>query len=260
MGVSIHSTAIVEKGAYLGCDTSVGAYSFIGKKVIIGDRTQVLSHAVLTGRTNLGADCKVWPFASIGSNPQDLKYKGEDSLLVCGDKNFFREYCNISTGTAQGGNKTVVGSGNLFMINTHIAHDCVVGDSCVFANNVSLAGHIVVGDSVVLGGHSAYHQFINIGSYSISAGGSVVVQDILPCSIVHGNHAKPSGINVIGLTRNSFSREVIDSVKKMYKIIYRSQMTLERATQEITQTIPSSQIKTLILNFLMSPSLRGLAR
>jgi UDP-N-acetylglucosamine acyltransferase len=260
MGVSIHATAIVEKGAFLGNDVNIGPYSFVGKDVVLGDRTKIYSHAVLKGHTSLGNDCTVWPFATLGTEPQDLKYQGEESLLVCGDENSFREYCNVSIGTALGSGKTSIGSRNLFMIHTHIAHDCVVGNSCVFANGVSLGGHVVVGDYVILGGHSAFHQFTNIGSYSISGGGSVVVQDVLPCSVVQGNHAKPFGINKIGLERNSFSQEMIASVRKMYKIIYRSHFTLEESICEIHKNIPPSKPRDLILNFLSSPSARGLVR
>lgn len=259
MGVSIHATAIVEKGAYFGNDVNIGPYSFVGKDVVLGDRTRVHSHAVLKGHTSLGSDCLVWPFATLGTEPQDLKYGGEESLLVCGDKNSFREYCNISTGTAAGSGKTVVGSGNLFMIHTHVAHDCEVGNSCVFANGVSLGGHVTVGDYAILGGHSAFHQFTHIGSYSISGGGSVVVQDVLPYSVVQGNHAKPFGVNKVGLERHDFSKESIAQVRKMYKIIYRSRNTLEESIREI-KALPPSEPKKLILNFLTSPSARGLIR
>ena len=260
MGVSIHATAIVEKGAFLGSDVTVGPYSFIGKKVVLGDRTKILSHSVVIGKTTLGEECTVWPFASLGSDPQDLKYKGEDTSLVCGDRNRFREYCNVSTGTDSGDGITVIGEDNLFMINTHIAHDCHVGSSCVFANGVSLGGHVIVGDHVTLGGHSAFHQFTNIGSYAISAGGSVVVQDVLPCSIVHGNHAKPSGVNMIGLSRNNFSPDSIKFVRRMYKIIFRSKMTVEESTDKILESVPPSDARSLILDFLGRPSSRGLAR
>lgn len=260
MGVSIHATAIVEKGAYLGEDVVVGPYSFVGSKVTLGDRVKILSHGVISGKTSIGSDSTIWPFATLGAEPQDLKYDGEETALICGSHNRFREYCNISIGTESGSGSTVVGSNNLFMINTHIAHDCHVGSHCVFANGVSLGGHVIVGDHVVLGGHSAFHQFTHVGSYSISGGGSVVVQDVLPFAMVQGNHAKPTGVNVVGLMRKDFSRDAIKSIRAMYKLIFRSSLTLDESVKKIEVSIPSSPMKALVLDFIERPNSRGLAR
>ena len=260
MGVSIHATAIVEKGAELGHNVEVGPYAFVGKNVTLGDETKIYPHGIVAGKTQLGQRSKVWPFATIGATPQDLKYKGENSKLICGNDNKFREYCNISTGTAEGGFETKIGDNNLFMVNTHVAHDCMIGDSCILANGVSLGGHIKIGNHVNIGGHTACHQFIHIGSYSITGGGSIVVQDVLPCSIVHGNHAKPYGINIIGLKRNAFSKEDIQCARDIYKLVYRSKLTVENSIKMIKETISQSQTKTLFINFLKSRSERGLVR
>ena len=260
MGVSIHATAIVEKGAKLGHNVEVGPYAFIGKNVTLGDETKVFSHALITGHTKLGKRCTVWSFATIGSIPQDLKYKGEASELICGDDNKFREYCNISTGTEEGGAKTLIGNNNLFMVNTHVAHDCTIGNSCILANGVSLGGHITLGDHINIGGHSACHQFIHMGSYSIIGGGSIVVQDVPPCSIVHGNHAKPYGINIIGLKRNLFPKEEIQRAREIYKLIYRSELTVENSIKNIQSKIPPSQTKNLFIHFLENRSERGIVR
>ena len=159
----VHSTAIIETGAQLGACVKVGPYAIIGSDVVIGDRTEVQSHVIMKGRVRIGKNNLFSSFASVGSRPQDLKYKGEDTELVIGDNNMFREYCNLSLGTDGGGGVTKIGNDNLFMVNTHVAHDCIVGNNIIAANCVAFAGHVVVGDGAVLGGLSAVHQFCRVG-------------------------------------------------------------------------------------------------
>ncbi|MFK7825425.1 MAG: acyl-ACP--UDP-N-acetylglucosamine O-acyltransferase [Oligoflexales bacterium] len=258
-GTNIHPTAIVDKAAELGLGVKVGPYSIIGPKVVLGDEVQIDSHVVVDGRTWIGARTHIFPFASVGTEPQDLKYEGEDSELICGENNVIREYSNLSIGTVGGGGKTVVGSGNLFMVNTHVAHDCIVGDHCIFANGVSLGGHIEVGDRAVIGGHSALHQFVKIGHLAMLAGGSIVVQDVPPFCTVAGNHASPSGLNSIGLRRAGLEREHVKAIKSMYKILFQMSLSLEDAIAMMDAEIPTSDHKNIFLNFLRA-SKRGICR
>ena len=172
------------------------------------------SHVVVQGKTTLGAKNKIWSFASLGTEPQDLKYHGEDAELICGDECMIREYVNLSIGTEGGGGITQVGSRNLFMVNTHIAHDCIIGSDCIIANGVSLAGHVEVHDQAVLGGHVAVHQFCRIGSLAMIAGGAGVAQDVPPFFLVHGNHAKPVGLNLVGLRRAGLLERISIKLRK----------------------------------------------
>jgi UDP-N-acetylglucosamine acyltransferase len=256
--VDIHHTAVVGKEVALGVGVKVGPFAVISGPVILDDHVEVISHAYIAGKTFIGSHSSIYPFSSLGSRPQDLKYQGEDTELICGKHNVFREYCNVSIGTAHGGGKTCIGDNNLFMVNSHVAHDCLVGSKCVFANGVSLAGHIEVGDNVVLGGHSACHQFVKIGSYALLAGGSMVSQDVPPYVMVHGNHAKAIGINLIGLSRNGFGTSEIAQIKKIFRILYRSNYSFSHAKEVILET-ENSPIKTEFITFLDKVS-RGINR
>lgn len=257
--VQIHPSAIVEKGAELGAGVKVGPFAVIGASVVLHDGVEIGAHAMVSGRTHIGAKTRVWPFAHIGTTPQDLKYAGEDSLLVCGENNMFREYVNISIGTDGGAGKTVIGSGNLFMVNTHIAHDCIVGNDCIIANGVSLAGHVELDDGAVIGGHVAIHQFVKIGELAMLAGGSIVVQDVPPFVTVQGDRAKPTGINKLGLKRAGYMSKNIDVVKEIYKTIFHSNLTLDEAKSQIEENFSQWQEAQKFLQFLQR-SQRGLCR
>ena len=258
--VNIHPTAVVDKNAYLGCGVKIGPYSVIGPNVTLGDGVEIKSHVVVEGNTKIGTGTVVWPFATLGSRPQDLKFTGEESQLIIGENNLIREYCNISLGTVAGGSKTVIGSNNLFMVYTHIAHDCLIGDHCIFANSVSLGGHIEVGNRVVFGGHVACHQFIKIGSFAMLGGGAIVVQDVPPYVMVHGNHAKPVGVNSIGLRRAKLNKQLISDIKSMYKILYKTQNSTQKSAEIIKSEIKDSSYKKTFTDFLASVSQRGLCR
>lgn len=258
-GTFIHPSAIVEKGAELGTDVYIGPYTIIGPKVKIGDRTHIKSHGVLDGRTHIGADNKIWSFVSLGTQPQDLKYRGEDTVLEIGDHNMIREYVNISIGTDGGGGVTHIGSHNLLMVNVHIAHDCIVADHCVFANGVSLAGHVCVDSRAILGGHSAFHQFTRIGLLAMIGGGSIVVQDVAPFCMVQGNHAALSGLNQLGIKRFGFSKDEQQEIKAIYKTLFQSDLPLEDAKQKIETDFKPSSYKNTFLTFL-NQSTRGLCR
>lgn len=257
--VTIHPTAIVENGAELGGGVEIGAYAIVGRQVKLGDGVKVDSHAVISGRTTIGSETRVHSFASVGSRPQDLKYADEDTELLIGKRNMIREYSNISLGTVGGGGKTVIGDGNLFMVFSHIAHDCIVGDECIFANGVAIAGHAVIGNSVVFGGLSALHQFCIVGDMVMVAAGAVATQDIPPYVMVHGNRAKPNGLNVVGMRRSSLSKDQIGDVKSAYRLIYSENLGIDEARSRISSELGDSLIRSKFLNFL-DTSKRGVCR
>lgn len=256
---NIHPTAIIATGANIGSGVEIGPYCVIGPKVTIGNNTKLDSHVNIQGSTSIGKGNRFWPFTSIGTTPQDLKYRGEDANLTIGDNNMFREYSNVSIGTEDGGNKTVIGSKNLFMMNVHVAHDCIIGDDCIFANGVSLAGHIEVSNGVVFGGHSAAHQFVKVGELAMIAAGSIVVQDVPAFTTVYGGeHAKPTGLNLIGLRRSGRKKEDISAIKQMYNTLYKAGFSFDEAIETISKEHPSKDGKTFVE--LLKNSNRGICR
>lgn len=255
----IHPTAIIAPGAKLAADVSVGPYAVIGEYVSIDSGSSVGPHAVIEGRTSIGCDNQIFQFTSIGAVPQDLKFHGEETTLVIGDRNKIREFTTLHLGTEDGGGITAVGDDNLFMAYSHVAHDCVVGNHVILANAATLAGHVEVGDFAILGGLSAVHQFTRIGSHVMASGGSMIAQDLAPYTIAQGDRAKVVGLNLIGLKRRGFSREVLSSVKQAYKLVFRSNKKLEEAIAEIEETLPSSPELDYMVDFLKKSD-RGLAR
>lgn len=257
--VKIHPTAVVEKGAELGHGVEIGPFSVVGSKVVLEDGVKLLSHVSISGRTHIGARTCVWPFASLGTSPQDLKYHGEDASLVCGEDNMFRENVTVSIGTEGGGGITSIGSKNLFMAYTHIAHDCKIASRCIFANGATLAGHIEVDDGAVVGGLTAIHQFTKIGALAMLAGGSMVAQDVPPFVTVSGNRAKPVGLNKLGIERAKFSETAMSNIKKMYKLLYLSSLSLDEAKNEISKLKSDGTEVQTFLSFL-ERSTRGVCR
>ena len=257
--VKIHPTALVEKGAELGMGVEIGPFSFVGSKVILEDGVKLASHVVISGRSKIGARTRVWPFATLGTTPQDLKYNGEDTLFVCGEDNMFREYCNVSIGTAGGGGLTSIGSRNLLMNYTHVAHDCKIGSGCIIANGATLAGHIEVDDRAVIGGLTALHQFVKVGALAMLAGGSMVAQDVPPYVMVSGNRAKPVGINKVGLERAGFADSAISNIKRMYKTLFLSSSSLSDAKEAILKLSPGGPEIDTFVSFL-NRSTRGICR
>ncbi|MFD2179252.1 acyl-ACP--UDP-N-acetylglucosamine O-acyltransferase [Veronia pacifica] len=255
----VHPTAIVEEGVTLGANVKVGAFSFIGKDVEIGDGTEIKTHVVVKGPTKIGKDNVIYQFATVGEACQDLKYADEPTTLEIGDRNIIRESVTMHRGTTQDKGQTIVGSDNLFMVNVHIAHDCVIGNKCVFANNATLAGHVTVGDFAIIGGMSAIHQFCVVGEHCMVGGGSIVVQDVPPFVTAQGNHCQPYGINVVGLQRRGFEKPSIRAIRAAYKEIYRSGMTLEEAKKRIAEM---AQDETAISHFVdfFARSTRGIIR
>ncbi len=255
----IHPSAIIESGAQLGANVSVGAFSIIGKHVEIGDHTVIGPHVVISGRTRIGCDNHISQFSSLGGPPQDKKHAGEPTRLEIGDRNTIREFCTFNLGTALDAGVTRMGDDNWIMAYVHIAHDCQVGNRTVFANNAQLAGHVHIGDWVILGGFSGVHQFCRIGAHAMTAAGTVAVQDIPPFVMAAGNTASPYGINAEGLKRRGFSPEAMLALKRAYRTLYKSGLMLEEARAKlIEEAIAHPEIQPLI-DFL-AVSKRGIIR
>jgi len=257
--VKIHPTAIIHKKAELDSSVSVGPYCTIGEHVRIGKNTTLRSHIVMDGWTTIGEENTIYPFASIGLEPQDLKFKGEETRLLVGDHNMIREYVTLHRGTDSGGGTTRIGNHNVLMAYVHVAHDCILGDRVIMSNAATLAGSITVGDDAIIGGLSGVHQFVRIGSYSMVGGCSAVAQDVPPYVRVAGNHAKLYGINSIGLKRHGFSPEQIQILKSLYKLLFRSGLTLKDAIQQSREKWPDLPEAEVFLAFVEN-SERGICR
>ncbi len=255
----IHPTALIDPKAELADDVEVGAFSIVEAKVRIDSGTRIGPHAVLTGRTTIGKNNHIFQFTSIGEQPQDMKYAGEDTELIIADNNTIRELCTFSRGSKQGGGVTRIGSNNWIMACVHIAHDCILGDNIIMANNASLAGHVIVGNHAILSGYSLIHQFCTVGEHSFTSFASHVNRSIPPYVTVAGEKARVKGINSEGLKRRGFSSEQIKQVRRAYKAIYRENLSLEEATARITEmAVDSSEIQPLV-DFLNSAE-RGIIR
>jgi UDP-N-acetylglucosamine acyltransferase len=246
--MDIHPTAMINGGAALGEEVSVGAYSVIGNRVALGEGCRIASHVVIEGPTWVGANCQFYPFCSIGFPPQDLKYKNEDTGLVIGDHNVFREYATVNRGTAQGSGRTVIGSHNFIMAYSHIAHDCVLGNHIILANAATLAGHVVIEDHATIGAFSGVHQFCKVGVYGFVGGYSVITKDVLPYSkTVSAREARNYGVNTIGLERKGFSNESIERIRAAYRIILRSKLNMSQALALLKEKFSNEpEIKVLI--------------
>jgi UDP-N-acetylglucosamine acyltransferase len=225
----IDARAVVSGEARLAADVSVGPFSVIGAGVVIGPRTVVGPHVVINGPTTIGADNRILQFASLGDAPQDKKYQGEPTRLEIGDRNIFRESCTANRGTTHDQGVTRIGSDNLFMAYSHVAHDCIVGSNTVFANCAALAGHVEVGDWAILGGLTAVHQFTKIGAHAFLGGGAIVARDVPPYVMAAGNPAVPHAVNSQGLKRRGFSEEQIRNIRDAYRVLYRSDLKLAEA-------------------------------
>lgn len=256
---AIHPTAIVHRGAQLAADVEIGAYTVIGEHVEIDAGTRIGPHAVITGHTRIGRDNRIFQFVSLGEAPQDKKYAGEPTRLEIGNGNTVREFCTFNCGTVQDAGVTRLGDGNWIMAYVHLAHDCQIGNNTIFANNSQLAGHVKVGDYAILGGFTAVHQFCHIGAHSITAIGTVVLQDIPPFVTASGNTAAPFGINSEGLKRRGFSADAIAAIKRAYKTLYKSGLGLEDAKREIAAQAAGCAELQVLLEFL-SRSTRGIIR
>jgi UDP-N-acetylglucosamine acyltransferase len=254
----IHATAIIDSTAKLASDVEVGPYSVIGAQVEIGDGTVISPHVVVMGPCRIGRDNRIYQFASVGEAPQDKKYQGEPTTLEIGDRNVIREYVTINRGTGGGLGKTVIGSDNLFMAYSHVAHDCIVGDHCIFANAASLAGHVEVGDFATLGGFTAVHQFTRVGTRAFCGLGSVITQDIPPFSTVAGDRARVIGINKEGLKRKGFSPELIRALHKSFRDLLRSSGSKQDVYKSLEPLCAEFAEVEAFVNFVKN-SKRGIA-
>ena len=255
----IHASAVVHSGAQIDPTVSIGAYSVIGEHVVIGRGTSIASHVVIDAHTQIGEDNIIHSFNSIGGPPQDKKYSGEPTALVIGDRNTIREFCTFNRGTSQDAGVTRIGSDNWIMAYAHIAHDCQVGNHTIFANNAQIAGHVHVGDHAILGGFTVVHQFVSIGAHSLTAMGSILLQDLPPYVMAAGNTAKPYGINVEGLKRRGFSGAAIVSLRAAYKTLYKSGLTLAQAKETLAVQARDASDIGILLEFL-ARARRGIIR
>ena len=241
----IHSTAIVDKKCKIGNNVQIGPYSVIGPNVEIGDNTSIQSHVNITGNTIIGNGNKIYPFVSI-NDPQDLKFNGESTNLIIGDNNKIREYVTINPGTVSGGGKTTIGNNCLFMIASHIAHDCQVGNNVIIANNVPLGGHVIIEDNVIIGGNSAVQQFTRIGKMAMIGGMTGVLHDVIPYGLSTGNRNWLQGLNLIGLRRAKFENKEILGLSEAYKEIFAS----KNLTENISKLNSSYQDNQLVKNVI----------
>lgn len=255
----IHPTAIVHPKAEIDDDVAIGPYSVIGEHVRIGRGCSIAPHVVIDGRTEIGDGCRVFPFASIGSIPQDLKFKGEETRLLIGKRNTIRESVTINRGTGPGGGLTQIGDDNLIMAYAHVAHDCRVGNHVILANAATLAGHIQIEDFAIVGGLAGIHQFVRVGAYSMIGGASAVPLDIPPFVSAAGNRAKLFGLNLLGLKRHQFSEDRVAALKKAYRIIFRSKLNLKDALAQVRNEIGTSEDVQRLVAFLEA-SERGFTR
>jgi UDP-N-acetylglucosamine acyltransferase len=250
----IHPTAIIDPGAKIGDNVSIGPYCIIEADTVIGDDCVLKSHVVVASHTEIGQGNKIYPFASIGEDPQDKKYADEPTRLVIGDHNTIREYVTINRGTVDDEGITTVGSHNWIMAYVHIAHDCVLGDHTILANCSSLAGHVHVGDHVILGGFTKLHQFCRVGAHAFTAMDSGFQKDVPPFVMAQGNPAKPRAINFEGLKRRGFDKTRIAAIKQAYRIIYKSDLKLEQAMVELEALAKESADVQLMVDFIKTSS------
>jgi UDP-N-acetylglucosamine acyltransferase len=257
---NVHPTAIVEPGATLGADVSIGPYCLVGASVALGDGVRLLSHVVVAGRTTIGAGTTVYPFAVIGHRPQDLKYAGEDSRLEIGSGNTIREHVTMNPGTEGGGMVTRVGDNGLYMVGAHVAHDCQVGDNVIMANNATLAGHVVIEDFAIIGGLSAVHQFARIGRHAMIGGMSGVENDVIPYGSAMGDRARLSGLNIVGLKRRGFDRDAIHNLRTAYRLLFAQEGTLAERLDDVIEMYGSEPAVMEIVDFVRAASSRGVTQ
>jgi UDP-N-acetylglucosamine acyltransferase len=255
----IHQTAVVDARAEIEGDVEIGPYCVVGPGVKLGKGTKLKSHVVVQGRTSLGEGNTIFSFTSVGSVPQDLKYRGEPSELLIGDRNTIREYVSLNPGTKGGGMLTRVGNENLLMMYCHIAHDCILGNRNVIANGATLGGHVVIHDHVIVGGLVGVHQFVKIGTSAIVGAGSMVSKDVPPFCNATGDRARLHGLNLEGLRRRGFDKAKVDTLKQAYRIIFQSKMKTAEALNKVRAEIPPSTEIDLLVSFIES-SQRGVCR
>jgi UDP-N-acetylglucosamine acyltransferase len=247
---AIHASACVEAGAQLGEGVVIGPFCHVGPDVVLGDGVRLISHVSVAGVTDIGARTRIFPFASIGHEPQDLKYRGEPVCLKIGEDCIIREGVTMNPGTAGGGSQTIVGSRCAFLANAHVAHDCRLGDDIILSNNVMLAGHCQIGDFAILSGGAAAHQFVRIGAHAFVGGLAGVENDVIPYGIALGNRASLAGLNIVGLKRRGFSRETIHDLRRAYRALFAPEGTLKERAEDVAAEFAAHPEVRRILDFL----------
>ncbi|MDX5362077.1 MAG: acyl-ACP--UDP-N-acetylglucosamine O-acyltransferase [Alphaproteobacteria bacterium] len=254
---NIHPTAIVHPDAQIGSDVTIGPYCVVGGKVRLDAGVRLLSHVAVDGRTHLGEGVSVYPFASVGHAPQDLKYRGEDTALVVGARTVIREHATLNPGTEGGGGLTRVGANCLIMVGAHVGHDCSIGDHVILVNNATCAGHVQIGDHAILGGLSAVHQFVRIGRHAMVGGMSGVEHDIIPFGLVTGNRAVLQGLNLVGLKRRGFSKPEIGALRAAYQELFADAGTLQARAAAVAEKYADSDLVREVVGFVTADSSRS---
>ena len=257
---SIHPTAIIEPGAQIGDNVSIGAYCFVGAEVELGDGVDLKSHAVVARRTRIGPNTHIFPFASVGHQPQDLKFAGESSELVIGANTVIREHATLNPGTAGGGLITRVGNNCLIMVGAHVAHDCQIGNHVILTNNATLGGHVNVAEHAIIGGMSAVHQFVRIGAHAMVGGMTGVENDVIPYGSVVGNRAYLSGLNIVGLKRRGFSRDDIHRLRNAYRLLFAQEGTQQERMDNVAELFADSAVVMDIIAFMRADSSRAMCQ
>jgi UDP-N-acetylglucosamine acyltransferase len=250
MSKFIHPTAIVEAGASIGEDCYVGPYSTIGPNVVLEDGVRLESHVVVEGKTSIGKETKIFPFVSIGMAPQDLKYSGEPTSVAIGERNMIREFVTVHRGTSGGGGTTQIGSDNLLMAQSHVAHDCQLGDGIIMANGATLAGHVEIADRANIGAYSGVHQFCRVGLEAFVGGYSVVVKDAPPFATIQGNHARCFGLNRLGMKRRGYSPEAIRDLNHAYHLLLSAKLNTSQALERIKAEISGREEVDILVEFI----------
>lgn len=258
MSIQVHPSAIVDPKAELAEGVVVGPFCTVGPGVKLGARTRLISHVVVDGRTSLGEDNVVYPFAMLGGPPQHTAYKGEDTQLIIGDRNLIREHATMNTGTAGGGGVTRVGSDGFYMIESHVGHDCVLGDQVILTKQATLGGHCEIADFVIVGGLAAVHQRTRVGRHAMIGGLAAVVKDVIPYGSVWGNHAHLEGLNLLGLKRRGFSRESINTMRAAYRMLFADEGTFQERLDDTVETYSDSPEVMEIIDFIRADASRPL--
>lgn len=260
MSATIHPTAVIEPGAVIGDRSVIGPYCVVGPNVRLGAGVILKSHVAVDGHTTIGDETVIYPFASIGHAPQDLKYKGEPTELIIGKRNKIREHVTMNPGTVGDKARTVVGDDCLFMTSSHVAHDCIVGNRVVMANNATLAGHVEVGDFVIIGGLSAVHQFVRIGAHAMIGGMSGVEHDVVPYGLIKGERAHLAGLNYVGLERRGFSKDDVQTLMRAYRQLFEEQGTLAERTERVANDFAANATVMALVEFIRTKENRSLCQ
>ncbi len=260
MTTNIHSTAIVDKAAQIGADVVIGPYCVVGPRVQLTEGVRLVAHVVVDGITRIDKGTVVYPFASLGHRPQDLKFKGEESTLEIGANNQIREHVTMNPGTEGGGMITRVGDNGLFMVGAHVAHDCQIGNNVIMANNATLGGHVHIGDFAIIGGLAAVHQFVRIGAHAMIGGMSGVENDVIPYGMVKGERAHLAGLNIVGLERRGFGREDIHALRSAYRMLFASEGTMAERLDDVANLYKDHTLVGSVVHFIRDRTSRALCQ